>query len=112
MKPETLDHIQDALSETLDKVAVLKRAVRDDWDGQPHPTGIPYPLWKATWDPYFYSLGLRDGMQFHFESAHIDGEWARLDGIRQIRGLAVDLERERGVYIRIADIAWIADSGH
>jgi hypothetical protein len=82
--------------------------------------GVPHPLSKALCDPFDYALGLRDGtvIRFHYADA-FKGGWVRIN-VGQIYdgGFVNDKEHrtvgdwsfDRGLYVRVSDIVWIADA--
>lgn len=84
--------------------------------------GLCNDIEKACSDPFDYALGLKNGTIFRFVSAHLDGEWLHLSGDSNIHehnipalvNAAGQQEQrynfERGVSVRLSEIAWIADA--
>ena len=70
-------------------------------------------LEKATLDHFEYALQLKNGVVFYFEEASVRGEWVYLHDIK-FHSVGVedqlDFNFERGVQIRLSEIAWIADA--
>ena len=83
--------------------------------------GIPWPVVKASEDPFDYAVGLRDGSVFFFEHCAIDADYkfVTLLGVRAHsfppprHGLDpnrdMQLSFARGVVVRVEDILWAAD---
>ena len=92
------------------------------------PPNVPEYLWKAFIDTFSYALALRSGVVFYFsraEWASPDHEWVRL---REIGGHSAHIPNavtnsaapgfppntffnfERGVDVRLSEIAWVADA--
>ena len=79
----------------------------------------PKALLKALFDPFDYMIGLKNGDVFRFEYAEIKGDWLFLtragsriaenecDLIEPFRG---GIPFPRGVWIRLDEIAWVADA--
>ena len=68
--------------------------------------GWPPALIKASEDPFFYALELRDGRKFDFESAvDLGWGWVRIDGVAKAERCF-----ERGIDIRVSEILWVADA--
>jgi hypothetical protein len=96
------------MSETDDRMV---EEMEEGFDFADLPDDLPYPLKKATQDEFTYALGTVSGMVFVFCLAKVEGDWMRLDGIRAVQGpKGFEPSFERGVYVRIADIEWCADS--
>ena len=81
------------------------------------PTGeIPPALAKAFDDqPWEYAMGLRDGQVIYFQGAELlkGGKWIHLPGPDDKYTLTVtgvDYSLDRGIDVRISDIAWVADA--
>lgn len=77
--------------------------------------GFSSHMQKACEDHFEYALGLRDGTVFYFREAERDGrDWLHLSPVTSHNVPSVDGERqftfERGLQVRIADIAWISDA--
>lgn len=92
--------------------------------------GIPWPVAKASVDPYTYAVGLRDGSVLVFESCEIDAEYkfVTLLGVSlhsfpplqhgpeapRNTSFVTDLPRpfnfKRGLVVRVEDILWAADA--
>jgi hypothetical protein len=75
--------------------------------------GLPDALVKAVADPFQYALMLRDGTIIEFEGAAPPSAtgWVLLNGPRVVnRGYNACLER--GIEVRLAEIAWVADAPH
>lgn len=91
---------------------------------------VGWPPWlvKATFDPFVYAVGLRNGLTLTFnEAEQMQGssEWVRLLGVAQFTlpsSNTVGLEEApfvvgagpytfaRGLEVRLADIVWVADA--
>lgn len=80
--------------------------------------GYPPALQKACCDPFDYAMGMRNGLVFRFcEASPVSREWVFVDGIKRAHemhgvGEPVPFENmtmERGMYVRVAEIAWVAD---
>jgi hypothetical protein len=81
--------------------------------------GVPRPLIKATSDASDYALGLKNGTVFTFTEASIHGQWVCLEGVRShsvpapMRYAATSemaFSFDRGVEVRLDEIAWVADA--
>ena len=93
--------------------------------------GIPWPIVKASVDPFDYAVGLRDGSVLFFEHCQIDADhkFVTLLGVRahsfaslrhgpeaRQRTSFVHADREtsftfdRGLVVRVEDILWAADA--
>lgn len=86
-----------------------------------HYRGLPSDLQKACEDYFEYAIGLKDGTVFYFAQADRQGGWLLLSEVRGHSARALQYPSEwrqecdffnfdRGVQVRIADIAWIADA--
>ena len=80
--------------------------------------GWPYPLAKSTWDQWDYVLGLKSGHYIHFKTAIPDGvAFVHLKGVDHL-SLPIyedkkwSPEVERGITVRLDEIAWVIDLGH
>lgn len=102
-----------------------ERMVQQDQAFGPH-------LGKATYDEFTYAVGMRDGTVYRCGNAEVVGEWVLLTGggcwsveyyeeavfmftpgtwpgpIKDYPDKGVALRR--GVQVRLADIAWVADA--
>ena len=81
--------------------------------------GLPDALIKALSDHFDYAMGLRNGQIIRFEEAHLssNGEWVHLSVTPDMHGdktpmKGVEYPFDRGVDVRIDEIAWCADAPH
>ncbi|MBV8084306.1 MAG: hypothetical protein JO247_05780 [Chloroflexi bacterium] len=104
------DQTSDELSEGgIDAAAQIRQLT-------PELTKLGYPpaLIKAVCDPYDYAMKLRTGDVIHFSAADPNGDWVWIsfDGLED--GGVTPNERSfafnRGMYVRVADIVWVADA--
>lgn len=85
--------------------------------------GLPDALIKAIHDPFDYALGLKNGQVMEFTEARLCRPFVFVSGIKRttIKGLEAETaanarypscDFDRGVDIRISEIAWVADAPH
>jgi hypothetical protein len=77
--------------------------------------GLPPALIKAIEDHFDYALGLRNGQVIEFSEARLCRPFVFLDGVQAstIKALGYDRPNfERGLDVRISEIAWVADAPH
>jgi hypothetical protein len=76
-----------------------------------HPH-LPYALAKALYDSFDYAVGLRNGTIIRFRSAKLTpGEdWVFLSDIMRDQHQTIEYCFERGLYVRLSDISWVADA--
>ena len=116
-----VDAFQDLTPEQ--EIALLR-----DWMSQSHAedqkrriaeirfleTIWPPALIKAREDNWDYAMGLMDGSVLLFSQAtpHAGGQWVHLEEIRPRSGpiAAVEINWDRGMDIRLAEIAWVSDA--
>ena len=94
----------------------------DDWPGCDCPycsglqfvSDVPPALVKAMHDTFQYSMGLRDGSVIDFTDAEaVSPEWVHISNITRHPfgpGAGIRFNFERGMDIRISEIAWVADA--
>jgi hypothetical protein len=80
--------------------------------------GWPWPLAKATFDPFDYAIGLRGGLIVRFHEASVGEtlDWVTLHG----EGLEILADRvwampetfscPRGFVVRVSEIVWATDA--
>lgn len=77
---------------------------------------LPEALVKALSDPFDYALGLRDGTTVRFEQARIAGDFVHLEGVTEWNGKRLGVQGhfpytlDRGIDVRLSEIAWVADA--
>lgn len=77
---------------------------------------LPYALVKAMEDPFDYALGLRNGVIIEFSLARMDetGHWMYLSvddrPYEHPPMTGTSMPFERGLYVRVADIVWVAQA--
>jgi hypothetical protein len=97
----------------------------DDWYDIAKAFGIPWPLVKAAFDPFYYAVGLRDGTVIHFTNCAFDSMlraqpvFVTLRGIEShnipaqegdSQGRPCKFNFERGLMVRLDHIVWAADA--
>jgi hypothetical protein len=87
-----------------------------DWAGLCRSCVGRYPpsLIKASTDPFDYALGLRTGEVIRFHTCVLGPEWVHIvtqDAYSpQPDRCALPYPMDRGVDVRLSDIAWCADA--
>ena len=75
---------------------------------------LPPALAKALRDPFDYAMGLRDGTVIRFTEASMEpgSEWVHInfEGWHGHEIVGQPFTFERGLDVRISEIAWIADA--
>lgn len=70
----------------------------------------PPALIKAMHDPFYYQVKLLTGEEWYIESAqYLNDHYACLKILREWRGANIP-QFDRGVEVRVSNIAWIADA--
>lgn len=69
-------------------------------------------LLKAATDPFDYAIGLRDGMVLRWTggTCTIRGDWVHIPQPDQEPGKFLPFPFERGLQVRLSEIAWVADA--
>lgn len=72
----------------------------------------PWPLLKASWDPFDYAVGLVNGATIRFSECIIEGPWITLNlSDEQPDGRpSLPCPCPRGVTIHLDQILWVADA--
>lgn len=71
-------------------------------------------LAKAQFDPFRYAVRLKTGEAFKFEDAEITNGWVHFSGVGYVEGFPEPVREinptlDRGIDVRIENIAWILD---
>lgn len=85
----------------------------DDCCDLPLTIAGSYVLAKANYDkPYNYAVRLKTGECFRFEGCKVEGDWVLFEEPVFIDGFFIpEFRFDRGIEVRLDQIAWIADSG-